>query len=106
MDKFNINPLKLIHKLEEYSKDQLRKLSLENKEILLKEIEVYLKKGITPLEKYYNELKAHFSLPSKNLMNFDRNHFYKQLKAVRISNQQNINNIIKISELAAKKLVK
>lgn len=73
----------LLEKLENYSNENLDKLSWDDKEKMLREIEYYLDQGITPLQRYYDKLVKYFSVPSKSLLNYDKKAFYKQLDAVR-----------------------
>ena len=89
------DPLTLLHKLEEYSAEQLSKLTSEDREGLLKEIEGFLTQGFTPLEKFYNEIKDHFSIPSAQLLEYDKKHFTKQLEKVRQAHKQESANVIK-----------
>ena len=59
-NKLNIqkqDPIRLLNRLESYSKQQLVTLPVDDKEVLLSQIESYLLEGITPLEKYYDEIK-------------------------------------------------
>ena len=99
------DPLKLLEKLEGYSNDQFDKMNLEDKESLLREIELYLSQGITPLQKYYDQLKEYFSVPSKTLLKFDQNYFYKQVDKVRKAQKEEIKNVKKNAETAARNLI-
>ena len=60
---------------------------------------------MTPLQKYYDQLKQYFSVPSKNLLKFDQNCFYKQIESVRKAQKQEIKNIKKNAEMAARNLI-
>ncbi|CAI2385850.1 unnamed protein product [Moneuplotes crassus] len=101
-----LEPIRLIEKLESYSRDQLSKLSYHDKHKLLQEVNFYLKNGVTPVEKYYEELKSVFKIPSKSLINYDKIHFYKQLKAVRISHSEYVKEIKKQNKIITERLIK
>lgn len=51
------DPIKLLERLEEYSNQKLINMSMSDKEALINQIEEFLRQGITPLQKYYDELK-------------------------------------------------
>ena len=84
------DPIVLLEKLENYSNENLDKLSLDDKEKMLREIEYYLDQGITPLQRYYDKLVKYFSVPSKALLNYDKQSFYKQIDTVRRCQKQEI----------------
>lgn len=63
---------KLLDKLEKFSKDQINKLDPEDQEKMLRTLESTLRQGITPIERYYDDLKDHFKIPSKFLLNYDK----------------------------------
>lgn len=77
------DPMMLLEKLEVYSKNLYRNLSTDDKNQLVNQIERFLDEGVTPLRKYYDELKVKFSVPSKNLMDFERKEFRKQIGLIR-----------------------
>jgi len=99
------DPLKLLSKLENYSKDNLNKMFISDKEELINEIEGFLNQGLTPLERYYKDLKKHFTLPSANLIQTDKMFFFKQLDKIRGAQQQETANIMKKAEIIAKNML-
>lgn len=77
------DPMMMLEKLEVYSKNLYRNLSTNDKNQLVNQIEHFLDEGVTPLRKYYDELKTKFIVPSKNLMDFERKEFRKQIGLIR-----------------------
>jgi len=90
VDKSFCEPIQLLEQLQKYSEVQLKKLPWEDKEQLLWEIELYLAQGITPLQKFYDRLKEYFAVPSRDLLAYDKNYFYKQMAIVRKCQKQEI----------------
>ena len=77
------DPMMLLEKLEVYSKNLYRNLSIDDKNELMNQIEHFLDEGVTPLRKYYDELKKQFTVPSKSLMDFEKKQFQKQIALIR-----------------------
>ena len=99
------DPVKLINKLENFSQEQLKNLPIENKEALLRQVESYLEQGLTPMQKYYDQLVKQFTLPAKNILKYDQKFFYQQIDVIRKAQGQEIKIVKKEAEIAARKLI-
>ena len=77
------DPMMLLEKLEVYSNNLYRNLTTNDKNQLVSQIEHFLDEGVTPLRKYYDELKQKFSVPSKSLMDFEKKEFQRQIGLIR-----------------------
>jgi hypothetical protein len=99
------DPLVLLSKLEDYSAQNLKEMSKVDKKDLLEEIEKFLIAGITPLEKYYEELKKYSSLPSEKLLRIDKEFFRKQVQKIRHAHKQDTANVMKKAEMAARRML-
>jgi hypothetical protein len=69
------------------------------------QMEKFLDEGVTPLQKYYDEMKSQFRLPSKNLMDFERKEFRKQLTVIRKAQKKELAHVKILAISKAKKLV-
>ena len=96
------DPMLLLDKLETYSKNLYRNLSSDDKKELMRQIEYFLDEGVTPLKKYYDELKQHFSMPSQNLLEFERNQFKKQISMIRKAQGKEIEQMKHMAMIKAK----
>jgi len=99
------DPMNLLAKLETYSKNLYRNLSTDDKQELIRQIETFLDEGVTPLRKYYDELKQQFSLPSKNLLDFERKEFRKQLGVIRKAQKREVKQIKHMAIMRARNIV-
>lgn len=59
------DPMMLLEKMQGYSKNLYKNLTPDDKNQLMRQIEKFLDEGVTPLQKYYDELRSQFSVPSK-----------------------------------------
>ena len=87
------DPMMLLEKLQSYSKNLYRNLSTEDKNDLMRQIEKFLDEGVSPLQKYYDELKGQFNVPSRNLINFEKKEFHKQLAMIRKAQKKELDQI-------------
>lgn len=98
------DPMMLLEKLQLYSKNLYRNLSTEDKNDLMRQIEKFLDEGVTPLQKYYDELKSQFKVPSKNLIDFERKEFRKQISMVRKAQKKELDQVKHMAQVKAKKV--
>lgn len=98
------DPMLLLEKLEVYSKNLYRNLSVDDKNELLSQIEHFLEEGVTPLKKYYDELKKKFTVPSKSLIDYEKKEFQRQVGLIRKAQKKEIEQIKYIAEVKAKKI--
>lgn len=99
------NPMVLLEKLEVYSKNLYRNLSTDDKNELMRQIENFLDEGVTPLQKYYDELKSQFTVPSKDLLKFEKKEFQKQLSMIRKAQKKEMDQVKYMASVKAKKIV-
>jgi hypothetical protein len=99
------DPIKLLNRLEQYSKEELINMSWNDKEEMINQIEHFTKQGVTPLQKFYTELNKHSSLPSTQLIKYDKDFFMTHVQKIRLAQKQETANIMKRAEIAAKKVL-
>lgn len=100
------NPMVLLEKLEVYSKNLYRNLNTEDKTELMRQIERFLDEGVTPLQKYYDELKAQFAVPSRDLLNFEKKQFQKQISMIRKAQKKEVDQVKFMAQIKAKEIMK
>ncbi|CAI2386281.1 unnamed protein product [Moneuplotes crassus] len=99
------DPIKLLEKLENYGLENLKNIAMSEKEVLLNNIENLLKEGLTPLERFKEELLKHCSLPSSAVIQSDKKFFLKHVEKIRHAHKQDTKNILKKAEITAKRLL-
>lgn len=99
------DPMILLEKLQGYSKNLYKNLTPDDKNQLLRQIEKFLDEGVTPLQKYYDELRTQFSVPSKNLINFEKKEFRKQLEMIRRAQKKELEQVKYMATVKAKNIV-
>ncbi|CAI2386852.1 unnamed protein product [Moneuplotes crassus] len=99
------DPMMLIEKLKSYSKNMYKNLSPDDKTQLMNQIERFLDEGVTPLQKYYDELKGEFNMPSKNLLNYERKEFQKQVQMIRRAHEKEIDQVKNMAGIKARELI-
>jgi len=82
-----------------------KNLTPEDKNQLMNQIEKFLNEGVTPLQKYYDELKSQFNVPSKNLLNFEKQQFQKQISMVRKAQKKELEQMKFMATIKAKKII-
>ena len=99
------DPMMLLEKLKSYSKNMYKNLSPDDKSQLLSQIERFLDEGVTPLQKYYDELKSEFNVPSTNLLNFEREQFRKQIGMIRRAQKKELEQVKYMAGIKARKII-
>ena len=95
----------LLEKLKSYSNNMYKNLTPDDKTLLMTQIEKFLEERVTPLQKYYDELKSQFTLPSKNLLNYEKKEFMKQVQMIRKAHQKEIDQIKYMAGVKPKKIM-
>jgi len=99
------DPMVLLDKLQGYSKNLYRNLNAEDKSELLSQIEKFLDEGVSPLQKYYDELKSQFNVPSKNLLNHEKKEFHKQVSMIRKAQKKEIDQLKFMTQIKSKEII-
>ncbi|CAI2386912.1 unnamed protein product [Moneuplotes crassus] len=99
------DPMMLLEKLKSYSKNMYKNLSPDDKTQLMNQIERFLDDGVTPLQKYYDEMKTQFNMPSKNLLGYEKKEFRKQVQMIRRAHEKEIDQVKNMAAIKAREII-